>query len=417
MSNLTTSPTDKLATALRPRAAGRRLRRGYVSLFAIMFIVIGIVTLMLVVNWTYLVLASRHTLRLSDTLALTSASQLLDEQVLSDSHLFPASQADDIAQATSDITTAGTGFLDRNNAAAGPTLRPTAAQLTITPARIDNAAAVVTGPGNFTTTPAAGEPYNTLVVEVMRSPTGLNPVQLMFRGQGSDNAAKITSASYATLDSRVVGFRPLTSVRAPVAPLALDSAAWFTTRVSNASDTQFPDGRFELDFTLLSTSGAGTANSALISLNSLAAFNPGVVGTQVTTGIGPADVNGVTGTLGPLTAASPTLLDSEQTSPVADVAAIAAAFNTVAASSNPRRAFPIYDGAFTDPSSIVGFIGARIINADAAVDVHGPGTGARLRVRLQPDFIIHSTVETLRFFPGATDVPENLYIHKIRLTR
>ena len=414
MNHLTTSPTcDQPATALRPRGAGRRLRRGYASLFAIMFIVIGIVTLMLVVNWTYLVLVSRHTLRLSDTLTLTAVSRLLDEQALSESHVFPATQADDITQAQSEITTVGTGFLARNNAAAGPTLRPTAAQLTITPARVDNAAAPVTGPGNFTTTPGAGQPYNTLVVEVFRDPNGLNPVELIFRGQGSDNTAKITSASYATLDSRVVGFRPLAAVRAPVAPLALNSAAWFTTRPAGANDTQLPDGRFELDFTLLSTSGGGSANSALISLNDLAAFSPGAVATQVTTGIGPADVNGVTGTLGPLAATAPLAFDSQQTSPAAQVATIAAAFNTVAASNNPRRVFPIYAGAFTDPSNIVGFIGARVINADA----NDLGTGPRLRVRLQPDFVIHSTVETRRLFPGATSVPENLYIHKIRLTR
>lgn len=422
MSQLTTSTTDNLTTAQRSCGSGRWLRsnrrsfrRGYVSLFAIMFIVISIVTLMLVVNWTYLVLVSRHTLRLSDSLALSAVSGLLDDQVLSDSQAFPITQADDIAQATSDITTPGTGFLALNNAAAGPTLRPTAAQLTITAARIDNAAAVVTAPGNFTTTPGPGEPYNTLVVEVMRDPNGLNPVELMFRGQGSDNTAKITSSSYATLDSRVVGFRPLAAVRAPVAPLALNNAAWFTTRANGMDDSQLNDGRFELDFTLLSTGGAGMANSALISLNNLAPFSPAAVATQVTTGIGPADVNGVTGTLGPLTAASPTLFDSEQTSPAGQVAMIAAAFNTVAASSNPRRAFPIYNGAFTDPSSIVGFIGARIINADA--NDLGMGAGLQLRVRLQPDFIIHSTVETRRLFPGATDVPENLYIHKIRLTR
>jgi len=410
MSHLTNSPIcELLATALRPRGAGRRLRRGYASLFAIMFIMICIVTLMLVVNWTYLVLVSRHTLRLSDSLALTAISRLLDEAVLSDSHSFPGTQADDITQAQTDITTPGTGFLARNNAAVGANLRPTAAQLTITAARVDNAAAPVAGPGNFTTTPAAGEPYNTLVVEVFRDPNGLNPVELIFRGQGADETAKITSASYATLDSRVVGFRPLTAVRAPVAPLALSSGAWFTTRPGAMDDTQLVDGRFELDFTLLTTGGAGTANSALVSLNDLAAFSSGVVATQVTTGIGPADVNNVTGTLGPLAPTAPLLLDSTQVSPAGDLAAIAAAFNTVAASNNPRRAFPIYTGAFTDPSSIVGFIGARVINADAA--------GSRLRVRLQPDFIIHSTVETRRLFPGATSVPENLYIHKIRLTR
>lgn len=414
MSHLTTLPTcEQPATALRPRGAGRGLRRGYVSLIAIMFIMIGIVTLMLVVNWTYLVLASRSTLRLSDTLALTAASQLLDEEVLSDSHVFPATQADDIAQANSDITTAGTGFLARNNEAAAPTLRPTVGQLTITPARVDNAAAVVAAPGNFTTTPAAGEPYNTLVVEVFRDPSGANPVQLMFRGQGSPDAAKITSASYATLDSRVVGFRPLAALRAPVAPLALSSVDWFTTRPGLANDTQLPDGRFEMDFELQSTTGLGTANSALISLNNLSAFSPAAVATQVTTGIGPADVNGVTGMLGPLADTAPMTFDSEQNSPTGQLAAIVAAFNTVAASNNPRRVFPIYSGAFTDPSSIVGFVGARIINADG---VDG-GLGPRLRVRLQPDFVIHSTVETQRTFPGATSVPENLYIHKIRLTR
>lgn len=416
MSHLTTSPTcEQPATALRPRGAGRRLRRGYVSLLAIMLIMIGIVTLMLVVNWTYLILASRSTLRLSDTLTLTAVRNLLDEQVLSDTHVFPATQGDDIAQASSDITTAGTGFLARNNAAAAPTLRPTVGQLTITPGRVDNAAAVVAAPSNFTTTPAAGQPYNTLVVEIMRAPNSLNPVELIFRGQGSPNAAKITSASYATLDSRVVGFRPLASVRAPVAPLALDGNEWFVTRKNGADDSQFVDGRFELDFVLQPASGLGTANSAMISLNNLSGFSLATATNQITNGIGPSDVNGVTGTLGPLAASAPMPFDSDRTFSVAEANTLAAAFSTVASSNNPRRAFPIYSGAFTDPSNIVGFIGARVINA--SVFDPGDGFGQRLRVRLQPDFIIHSTVETQRFFPGATSVPENLYIHKIRLTR
>lgn len=414
MSHLTTSPTcDQQRTASRTARRGRRLRRGYVSLVAILIIMIGIVTLMLVANWTYLVLVSRHTLRLSDNLALTAVYQLLDEQVLSDSQNFPVTQTDDVTAANNEITTPGTGFLARNNAAAGPTLRPTTSQLTIAAARVDNANSPIVIPANFTTSPAPGQPYNTLRVEVLRDPNGLNPVELIFRGMGAPNAAKITSSSYATLDSRVVGFRPKLAVRAPVAPLALNSNAWFTTRVTNASDTQLPDGRFELDFTLQSTGGLGTANCALISLNNLAGFSPAAVATQVTTGIGPADVNGVTGTLGPLSAAQPMAFDSEQASPLAQVGAIAAAFNTVAASNNPRRVFPIYSGAFTDPANIVGFVGARVINADA----NNVGQGPRLRVRLQPDFIVHSTVETRRELPAATSVPENLYIHKIRLTR
>lgn len=411
MSHLTNSPTrNESSTATRSSRRGRRLRRGYVSLVAIMLIMIGIVTLMLVVNWTYLVFVNRHTLRLSDNLALTAVYQLLDEQVLSDSHNFPVTQANDIVAANSEILTAGTGMLARNNAAAGERLRPAPAQVTITVARIDNASAPVVAPSNYDETPGPGEPYNTLRVVINRDPNSLNPVDLIFKGQGSPDAAPITSASFATLDSRVVGFRPSLAVRSPVAPLALSSNAWFTTRPAGMDDTQFPDGRFELDFTLQTTGGLGAANSALISLDNTAAFSPAAVATQVTTGIGPADVNGVTGTVGPLSAAAPMFFDSEQTSPAGQIAAIAAAFNTVAASNNPRRVFPIYSGA---SSNIVGFIGARVINADA----NDVGLGSRLRVRLQPDFIVHSTVETRRELPAATSVPENLYIHKIRLTR
>jgi uncharacterized membrane protein len=155
MSYLTNSQTPTSQTARRSRSAASRLRRGYVTVGAIMIIMIGIVTLMLVVNWTYLVLVSRHTLRLSDTPALSAVYQPLDEQVLTDSHSFPATQANDITAAKNEILTPGTGFLARNNAAAGATLRPTASQVSVTASRVDNAAATVVAPGNFTTSPAS----------------------------------------------------------------------------------------------------------------------------------------------------------------------------------------------------------------------------------------------------------------------
>lgn len=377
------------------------------SVLAIMMIMIGIVTVMLVVNWAYLVLVSRHTLRLSDTLALTAVSQLLDEEVLEDSGLF--NQGDDITAAEDEILMPGTGFLDRNNAASGPTLRPDASQVFVVPGRIEDASQPV-GPTDFNKTPAANEPYNSLRVEIYRDPDplGVKPVQLMFRGQGSPETAKITSASLATLDSRVVGFYPTSTVNAPLAPLAIESNAWFNVRPAIGTDTALPDGRLELDFTLQSTSGMGPVNSALISMNNLP-LNTAAVENQILFGIGPADVNGM---FGPLTAASPLAFDSTQVSPAGDLNDIADAFDDIANSNNPRRAFPIYDSA-TNPLSIVGFIGARVIEADAA----NGGFGPRLRVRLQPEFIVHSTVETQFELPAATTVPENLYIHKIRLTR
>ena len=76
-------------------------------------------------------------------------------------------------------------------------------------------------------------------------------------------------------------------------------------------------------------------------------------------------------------------------------------------SSYPRRVFPVYSG-YCDPLAIVGFVGARIISTDSS--------GGRLRVRLEPDFIVHSTAET-RPTAGGNPVPENIYIHKTRLTR
>jgi hypothetical protein len=374
-----------------------------------MLIMIGIVTLMLVVNWTYLVLASRHTLRLSDTLALSAVSELLDDDVLEDSHSFPGTQADDVASANSSILTAGTGFLARNNAAAGPSLRPTPGQVTITPARVDDASQPAVG-GNVSFTANPGQPFNSLLVEIFRDSNSANPVELIFRGQGSDDTAKISGAALATLDSRVVGFRPLATVHSPVVPMALNSDAWFSDRPDATDDTGLPDGRLELNFTLQSTGNSGTANAALVSLNELAGLNTGIVDDQILNGIGPADVNG---TLGPLTAAEPLPVDATQATPAGDMDDIVDAFNAVATSNNPRRVFPLYAGSFSDPLNLVGFVGARVIEANA----NDTGDGPQLRVRLQPDFILHSTIETLRTYPGATSVPENLYIHKIRLTR
>ena len=41
----------------------------------------------------------------------------------------------------------------------------------------------------------------------------------------------------------------------------------------------------------------------------------------------------------------------------------------------------------------------------------------RIIVRIEPDFIVHSTVETQTVRNGNITVPENIYIHKTRLTR
>jgi hypothetical protein len=390
------------------RRSARARRGGFTSVGTLMLIIIGIVTLMLTVNWAYLVLVNRHTFRLTDNLALSAVRELLDEGRLEDAPGYV--QADDVAAAQNLITQPTSGLLSQTNAAAGKSLRPTTADVQITAGRIDDASQPIAG-GNAFVSPAGADPFNTLRVEVLRSPTGLNPVQLMIRGFGSPNAARIHSASYATLDSRAVGFRPTASASSPVAPIALDQSAWFSTRANGGDDQGLLNGRYELDFTLRSTSGGGLANCALVGLNESGSLNAAIVPAQIVSGVVPADVQ-ASGFLGPATPADPLPLDAERNSP-ANVSSIADALNTVAQSKNPRRAFPIYAGSFADPLNVVGFIGARILDADADDD----GSGPRLRVRLEPDFIVHSTVVTSRRDAASAEVPENLYIHKIRLTR
>jgi hypothetical protein len=399
----------------RPAACSRRLkqlhrrRRGFTSVGTLLLIVIGIVTLMLVVNWTYLVLVNRHTIRLTDTLALSAVRELLDEGQLEDAPTF--AQADDIADAKNAIVDPADGFLARNNEASGPSLRPTPADLTITAGRIDDASQPIAGSNAFVTPATHKEPYNTLRVEALRSATGLNPVQLIIRGFGAPEAAKISSASFATLDSRVVGFRPSVAVPSPVVPIALDQSAWFKARAEGMDDSQLPNGRFELDFTLRSVGGSGPFNAVVVGLKRGSPLNTAILPSQIENGIVPADLDS-TGVLGPATPQRPLAFNASRNSP-ANVQDMADALNEIAVSTDPRRVFPIYSGLSQTQANINGFIAARIINADAA----NVGNGSRLRVRLEPEFIVHSTVVTARRDAVPSSVPENLYIHKIRLTR
>ena len=385
-----------------------------------MYVLIGILMLMLVVNWTYLVLASRHTSRLSDVLAFSAVTELLDNAwLVNHANFGSTTQGDDIAAASDAITNAGSGLLKQNNEVAGPALRPNAAnpgEVTIVAARVGDASQIAAG-GNFNPAPAPDEPFNTLRVEIFRDPSGPNPVLLLMRGFGSPNAAKISGAATVTLDARLVGFRPSSVLRAPVAPLALDQSQFFTVRQGGGLDSN-GNGIRELDFYLNPTGGGETLNAALVSLNSGMSLDTAgtTVEDQIRSGAEPGDFAG--GFLGPVApssdsvpyAAGTTLsLDANQNSNAGSISAagLASAFDDVRTSSYPRRVFPVYS-TFSDPGTIVGFVGARIVSADSF--------GGRLRVRLEPDFIVHATAETWPM-QGGSGVPENIYIYKTRLTR
>jgi hypothetical protein len=116
---------------------------------------------------------------------------------------------------------------------------------------------------------------------------------------------------------------------------------------------------------------------------------------------------------------SRTLPAQDNTPGGAQTQAIVNALNDVAGSDDPRRIFPLY-GTFNndiDTANIVGFVAARVLQAIR----DNPGMpNERLRIVLEPEFIVHFTAVTARTFTqgiNSFDVPENVYIHKIRLAR
>ena len=450
-----------------------------------MYVLIGILMLMLVVNWTYLVLASRHTSRLSDVLAFTAVTDLLDVEWLRNHANFGSTSQtnpshNNLAFAVAAVNDNSNGFLKRNNDVAGVALRANAinpGEVTITSARVPDPAQLAAG-ANFNAAPVATEPYNTLRVEIFRDPAGPNPVLFMMRGFGSPTAAKITGAATVTLDNRLIGFRPYSVFNAPVAPVSIDQIDWFTTRQSltlggNSDHNNNLIREFDFEIKLDSDTGEDDnsngngyglgngaiygngnayayafglrsfANAVLVSLHT--GQNLDITGPtlprQIREGCMSSDFAG--GFLGvvapagdarPYAAGATIQLDTARGNELAalDEMAIVDAFNDVAASSYPRRVFPVHN-SYTDPLTIRGFVGARIISARIRNEDH-PGNGNgngngndnhgngpvhlhRIIVRIEPDFIVHSTVETQTVRNGNITVPENIYIHKTRLTR
>ncbi len=411
-----TIPNAKVTTSRLACRSARSRRKGYVSVFSILLIVIAVATLVLVVDWTFLVFSSRRTLQLTDTLALTAVSELLDDGRLLDE---PLDQSDDVIAASTVITTPATGFLARNNEVLPSQLQvlDPLNELTIDAAHVDDTSEPVTGL-NFNTSPVGTERYNSLRVEIFRDPNGSHPVQLLMRGFGAPDAAKISGSAIATIDSRVVGYRPQANAAAPVAPLALSRGDWESTRASqplNPSTDMNNNGRKEFDFVLKYSDGSDTANMAVLNVDSsMFADAPiTVLQAQIEDGLIPADVDPVTGRVGPFSVDVPDSLNGTDVMDSSDVADLAASFNAVAASNDPRRVFLLYDTAAFPNLNITGFIAANILGA--TVDSNGMG-GSRLRIRLEPAFIIHPTTETQREL-GGFDVPENDYCHKIRVTR
>jgi hypothetical protein len=362
------------------------------------FMPVAVGGLALVLNWLYLVLAHGNMQERSDVLAIAGVSQLLDENILRD---LPPNQADDILAAEATVL----DYLNRNNAVGPVAFQVNPADVTVAPGFVADVTQPVAG-ANFDPAPI-GNPYNSLRINIERSGSTANPVAMFIRGMGSPDSADITAYGCATLDNRLVGFRPSSTTASPVVPLAIEASAWNVERVVGNMDGN-GNGRKELNVRLAHSSGSGpAANSVLIGFNGAVGIVS--VWNQIFYGITPSDVPG--GQLGPATSTTPLTLSAQQsTLNWGQTTSTAHAFNALVATNSERRVFPLYENGSFDGSTVklIGFAGARVIgatNLDASPD-------HQLQVTIEPEFIVHVTAWTE---PGAPE--RNPYIHKIRVSR
>jgi len=245
----------------------RGSRRGALTVFVLIFLVVSILLMMLVLNWIWLVLHNRDMQRRSDVLALTAAVDLLDDGLLEDRK---PHQRDDVIDAKRTLA----AFREFNNQVAADALVLERDNVTMTPGRVENVE-----DGVF----VKAKPYNALRVDLHRYASGPNPARLMIRGFGSPGAADVKTASVAALDSRLIGFCPTRRVATPLAPLAISARAWRNGRRTDFNSNR----RLELSAILKRLDGTGRANSALVDVDEMKPINRSIMPSQIVDGISP----------------------------------------------------------------------------------------------------------------------------------
>ncbi|MBX3415554.1 MAG: hypothetical protein KF708_22915 [Pirellulales bacterium] len=379
-----------------------------VTLVCLMLLVVFLLLAALVLDWTYLVLVQRDMQQRSDLVALAAAPALLDEDTLRDAAGSPlADQTDDV----NDASHAARTYRLQNNAATSALLEIKEDDLVVTPGYV----ADVHAPRDDTYFDMSGQlptpspAFNALRIDVLRSSQGANPVGRLLRGFWNAPAIDVASSSLATLDNVVVGFRPTTTTNAPVVPLAIHRSAWQNGRVGNLDLNDVRDLELRLAAPDADIEAAAPANTALVSFDG--GLNPATALTQITAGVSVADLPALEPQIGPATPGTPLALAGTQSGLSASyTSALANQFNLLAAAGQPGwRVFPLYDEMSTPPQfNIVGFIAARVIEADVRDD--------RLAVTVEPTFLIETTAWTVS--PTSVLAPErNPYIHKLRLSR
>jgi hypothetical protein len=398
-----------------------RIRRGAIWLAFLMIMLIVIASLTLAVNWSYGLVLQRHQQRLCDLLSLGAMEHLLDESLLEDAPLIDAAtnQSDDILQAQTALLDPNNGLLALNNAVSANAFRPDASELEIKIGRVDNAllspqTELTPGVFNFSMN-GTGELYNTVWVDIRRGPASMRKAFPLISGivRDSDYALTLSAGAFASLDSRVVGLRPYESSAysadnktAPIMPLAIQRNAWFTTRPGLADSNG--NNRTELWIELKNVP-ADVANGALINFDATLPLTQTNIPSQIQNGITSSDLT--TGMFGPVHTQVTYAVQATENSP-SNLAAVENAILTIIGTNKAKKVFPIFN-TFSSTLQIEGLIAAEVLDVDT--------TTSRLRVLVEPAFLIHSTLITQReitdSFSVTHTVPENIYLHKIRLTQ
>lgn len=383
----------------RNRSAARARRRGVLSLALVVLLLVAIATALLVLNWSYLVLAQRQLQHRADLLALAGAPGLLHPSLLVSGATTAASDAVSAAQAEVD------SFRAANNVHLARRWHLAPSDVRLTPGHL---VAAANAPAGFVPLDEESRLPLALRVEVERGRAQGNPLGWLLGGTWLRGPSpRVLAESIAALDGQVIGFRPRADLPAPVAPLAIELATWRKARVSDQNSNQIREFELQVPISSSSTSTSSAGSATLVSFHG--AVQRSVVERQCRTGVTLGDLPPASGVLGPALAASPLKVKSQGVLSPALANALATELNALAAQpASGRRVWPIFDANQSSGgrAALVGFVAGRVLRAERR--------GALLSISLEPCFLIHTTAWTAA---GAGSIASPPLVYRLALAR
>lgn len=384
-------------TVSRRRTRGRR---GALTLALVLVLAVVIAAAALVLNYGYLVLAQRQLQHRADLLALAGAPALLHPGLLTTGGAAKARQSAAVTAALDEVD----AFRAANNAHLPPRWQVTNPEIHAEALRatLGDAGLAAQPLGR----PSAAAPANCLRLEIERGRAGgwnwLLGNELVGR-----SPPPLTVAATALLDDQVAGFRPRADLAAPVMPLAIDLAAWRNGRRGDANRNGIRE--LEVILPLATRAGVTPSGGNTVVLGYAGTVDPAAAVAQVIGGLWPHDLPNTGGALGPLGPQSPSLVRGHASLPTSQAAALQAALNELTRTGDAgRRVWPLYDAERSTGGryALCGFVAGRVLTSQMA--------GGRLRITLEPCFLIHATAWCL---PGTVPLAQPALVYRLCLAR